>query len=175
LKLSVTSLLLKVTAWALGRNPMLNSRLEGDKIYLLPEMHLGIAVAIESGLIVPVIKNVERKTATQLESELEDLVERARQGRLKPEDVAGGTFTISNLGMYGVDRFTAIINPPQMGILAVGRTRRFFAPDADDRPVAHIMMTFRRGVDHRVVDGAVAARFLADLREAMEHPQLMVL
>jgi pyruvate dehydrogenase E2 component (dihydrolipoamide acetyltransferase) len=94
---------------------------------------------------------------------------------MRPDDVADGTFTISNLGMFGVDRFTAILNPPQVGILAVGRTRPQFVPDERDQPVARPIMTVTLSADHRVVDGAVAARFLKDLREGLENPGLLLM
>ena len=174
-RISLTTILLRMAAWALGRNPMLNSRLDGDKLLLLPEANIGVAVAIDSGLIVPVIRNVERKSLIQLAVELDDLAARARQNRLLPDDVADGTFTISNLGMFGVDRFTAILNPPQAGILAIGRTHKVFVPDENDQPVVRPMMTVTLGADHRVVDGAIAARFLADLRDCAEHPELLAL
>ncbi|HEX9013094.1 MAG TPA: 2-oxo acid dehydrogenase subunit E2, partial [Anaerolineaceae bacterium] len=174
-KISMTALLLRAVAWTLVRHPMLNSQLDGDRILVHPEIHLGVAVAVDYGLIVPVIRDVDRKSLSQLALELDDLVSRARQNRLRPDDVSGGTFTISNLGMFGVDRFTAIINPPQAGILAVGRSHKVFVPDENDQPVVRTLMTVTVGVDHRVVDGAIAARFLADLRDCIEHPELMVL
>jgi pyruvate dehydrogenase E2 component (dihydrolipoamide acetyltransferase) len=149
--------------------------LDNDNIVLLPEIHIGVAVALETGLIVPVIRNVDQKPVTQLAQEMDELVKRARNNKLRPDDVSEGTFTISNLGMFGVDSFTAIINPPQTAILAVGRARRMFVPDENDQPVVRPIMTLNLGADHRVVDGAIAARFLADLRECIEHPELMAL
>ncbi len=174
-RISLTALLVRAVAWTLARHLLLNSQLSGDKILLLPDVHVGVAVAAESGLIVPVIHQAGQKSVTQIAAELEDLTARARQGKLLPDDVAGGTFTISNLGMFGVDRFTAIINPPQSAILAVGRMRKMVVPGEDDRPVVRSIMTITLGADHRVVDGAAAARFLADLRECLEHPELMAL
>jgi len=173
--ISLTVLLVKAVAWALIRHPLINSRLEEDGIHLLPEINVGVAVAAESGLIVPVLRQANLKPVTQLAAEMKDLVDRARANRLRPDDVSGGTFTVSNLGMFGVDRFTAIINPPQTAILAVGRTRKMFVPDENDQPVLKPVMTVTLGADHRVVDGAVAARFLADVREALEHPEMMVI
>jgi pyruvate dehydrogenase E2 component (dihydrolipoamide acetyltransferase) len=174
-RISLTALLVRAVAWTLARHLLLNSQLSGDKILLLPDVHVGVAVAAESGLIVPVVHQAGQKSVTQIAAELEDLTARARQGKLLPDDVAGGTFTISNLGMFGVDRFTAIINPPQSAILAVGRMRKMVVPGEDDRPVVRSIMTITLGADHRVVDGAAAARFLADLRECLEHPELMAL
>ncbi|MCS7008235.1 MAG: 2-oxo acid dehydrogenase subunit E2, partial [Gaiellaceae bacterium] len=174
-RVSVTAIIAKACAWALSRHPMLNSRIEGDSIVLLSDIHLGIAVALDEGLIVPVVRDVPRKGLAQLAAEIADLAERARSNRLRPDDVAGGTFTISNLGMFGVDRFTAILNPPQVGILAVGTTRKQIVPDENDRPVARPILTVTLSADHRVVDGAVAARFLKDLRDGLEQPALLTL
>ncbi|HZW04780.1 MAG TPA: dihydrolipoamide acetyltransferase family protein [Anaerolineaceae bacterium] len=172
---SLTALLVKAISWALGRHPFLNSRWMDDGIHLLADIHVGVAVAAESGLIVPVLRHADRKGVAQLSAEMNELVGRARESKLRPDDVSGGTFTLTNLGMFGVDRFTAIINPPQTAILAVGRVRKVFVPDENDQPVLRPVMTVTLGADHRVVDGAVAARFLADVREALEHPEMMVL
>lgn len=174
-RVSVTAIIAKACAWALGRHPMLNSRLEGENIVLLRDIHLGIAVALDDGLIVPVVRDATRKGLAQLAAEIAALAERARTNRLRPDDVAGGTFTISNLGMFGVDRFTAILNPPQVGVLAVSAVRRQIVPDEDDRPVARPILTVTLSADHRVVDGAVAARFLKDLRDGLERPALLTL
>lgn len=179
-KISVTAILAKACAWALGRHPLLNSHLAGEEIRVFNAVHLGVAVALEAdalgggGLIVPVVRDVGAKGLAQLAAEIADLAARARANRLRPDDVAEGTFTLSNLGMYGVDRFTAILNPPQAGILAVGRARPQFVPDAEGRPVARPVMTVTLSADHRVVDGAVAAQFLADLRAGLEQPSLLL-
>jgi pyruvate dehydrogenase E2 component (dihydrolipoamide acetyltransferase) len=174
-RISLTALLVRVVGWALERHPFINSRLDGENILLLPDIHIGVAVAADTGLIVPVVRNANQKSVRRITAELQDLTSRAHQNRLLLEDVTGGTFTISNLGMFGVERFTAIINPPQSAILAVGRVRKVFVPDENDRPVVRSIMTITLGVDHRVIDGAIAARFLADLRDCMEHPDVMIL
>lgn len=166
--ISMTAVLVKACAAALLQHPMLNSYLREDKIYLMPALNIGVAVALEEGLIVPVVKNADQKSLYQTGLEVSDLSRRARSGQLHPEEVADGTFTISNLGMFGIDHFTAIINPPQAAILAVGRIARRFVPDASDRPVARSMMTVTLAADHRVVDGAQAARFLDTLRAILE-------
>ena len=146
-------------------------------------INIGIAVALDpasddptgsGGLIVPVVRDVGAKGFEALAADLADLSKRARGNKLRPEDVMDGTFTISNLGMYGIDRFTAIINPPQVAILAVAAARRQFVPDADGNPVARPIMAVTLSADHRVVDGAVAARFLSDLRAVLEDPALML-
>lgn len=174
-RVSLTAIIARAAAWALGRHPLLNSRLEGENILVLAGIHLGIAVALEEGLIVPVVRDADRKGVLQLAAEIADLSERARRGRLLPNDVAEGTFTLSNLGMFGVDRFTAILNPPQAGILAIGRVSRRVVPDEADRPVVRPTLTITLSADHRMVDGALAARFLADLRAGLEQPGLMVM
>jgi pyruvate dehydrogenase E2 component (dihydrolipoamide acetyltransferase) len=119
-------------------------------------------------LIVPVVREADTKSLYQIGQEVSDLSRRAREGNLRPEDVVDGTFTLSNLGMFGVDHFTAIINPPQVAILAAGRIARRFVPDEAGRPVARSMMTVTLSADHRAVDGAIAARFLATLGGILE-------
>lgn len=174
-RISLTAIIAKACGWALTRHPLVNSRIEGENIRLLSEVNVGIAVALEAGLIVPVVQAVPHKGLAQIAGEIGDLAERARSNRLRPQDVADGTFSISNLGMFGVDKFTAIINPPQVAILAVSRARKQFVPDENDQPVARSIMTVTLSADHRVVDGAVAARFLQDVRAALEQPALMML
>ncbi|MGV8026215.1 MAG: dihydrolipoamide acetyltransferase family protein [Anaerolineaceae bacterium] len=174
-KFTYTALLTKVVAWALVRHPKLNSRLEENEIVLLPYVHMGVAVAVSEGLIVPVIKNADQKSIYQISDELKNTAERARTNKLVPDDLEGGTFTISNLGMYGVDRFTAIINPPQSAILAVGNIVDRFVPDENKNPVLKPIMTITASADHRVVDGAEVAEFLADVKKALESPGVMFL
>lgn len=174
-KVTLTAALARAVAWALGRHPTLNSHLGADEVILWPVANIGIAVALDDGLIVPVVKDAGAKGIGQLSDEIRDMSRRAKQGKLKPEELAEGTFTISNLGMFGIDRFTAIIHPPQVGVLAVGRTNRVFVPDEQDRPVARPLCTMTLSADHRVIDGAVAARFMGDLRDVVQNPELMVL
>ncbi len=176
-KVSLTAIIAKVCAWALRHHPLINSRLDlqAQQIVMLDDVNVGVAVALKDGLIVPVIRNADQKGILQIAAELTDLAERAKSNKLKPDDVQGGTFSISNLGMYGVDRFTAIINPPEVAILAVGATVKRFVPDAAGQPVLRPMMTLRLSADHRVVDGAVAAQFIADVRRGLETPERMLL
>ncbi len=174
-KFSYTALLAKVVAWALLRHPTMNSRLEGNEVVLLPYVHMGIAVAVKDGLIVPVVKNADQKGTFQISDELKDLAEKARTNKLVPEDLEGGTFTISNLGMYGIDRFTAIMNPPQSAILAVGSIIEKFVPDENKNPVLRPMMSIVACVDHRVIDGAIVAEFLADVKKGLENPGVILL
>ena len=172
---SLTAVLVYACAWALRRHPRLNSYLQDNEIWLLPRINIGVAVSLEEGLIVPVIHDADRSGIRALHTTLTDLADRAREGRLHPEHVAGGTFTVSNLGMFGIDQFTAILNPPQVAILAAGRVARRFIPDESANPVVRPLMTLTLAVDHRALDGAQAARFLATLRDGLEEPATMLL
>ncbi len=176
-RISLTAVVAKACAWALARHPRINSQLDlaNNVIRLMPEANIGIAVALEDGLIVPVVQNAGGKGLAALAAEIADLSARAKANKLKPAELSGGTFTISNLGMLGVDRFSAIINPPESAILAVGRAVKTFVPDAHDQPVLRPLMTIRLSADHRIIDGAVAALFMRDLREALERPDTMLM
>ncbi len=172
-KLSVTTIVVKACAGVLMRHPWLNATLDGEEIALWPTANVGIAVALDSGLVVPVVRNAERLAMQAIQTSVDDLAKRARENTLKVNDMVDGTFTISNLGMFGVDRFTAIINPPQVAILAVGRSQQQFVPDANGQPMLRSFMTVTLSADHRVVDGAQAANFLQDLRNVLEEPALL--
>ena len=176
-RISVTAILVKVCGWALQRHPLLNASYGDGAVHLHRSANIGVAVALQEGLIVPVIRDAERLGLGEIARQVQDITERARQGRLAPDDVSGGTFTISNLGMFGIKHFTAIINPPQSGILAVGRLVKqatVVEGAAGDEVTIRPMMHMTLSADHRVVDGAVAARFLHDVVEALEHPSLML-
>jgi pyruvate dehydrogenase E2 component (dihydrolipoyllysine-residue acetyltransferase) len=165
---SLTAVLVKACAAALRQHPLLNSYFRDDHILRLPEINIGVAVALEDGLIVPVVRHADEKGLVAVGQEVAGLSSRARQGNLRPQDVMDGTFTISNLGMFGVDNFTAILNPPQVAILAVGRVVKRFIPNEAGQPVLRPMMAVTLSVDHRAVDGAEAARFLNTLRGILE-------
>lgn len=176
--LTPTVVIARAVAAALRAHPRLNAtlRAEGGDLLLEeePEVHLGIAVALEDGLIVPVVRDAGALGLAALAGQVADLGARARAGRLLPDEVAGGTFTISNLGMYPVDHFTAIINPPQVAILAVGRAQ--MAPQWDGSGfVPRLRMQVTLSADHRAVDGAVAAAFLATLKQLLEEPLRLLL
>ena len=171
---SATAFIVKAVAWALKRHPWLNSTLRDEHIHLLPDVNVGVAVAVEDGLIVPVVCQVGCKSVEEVAAEVNDLTARARVGQLAPADIAGGTFTVSNLGPFGIEQFTAIINPPQAAILAVGATQPEVVVGEGDRIVVRRMMRMTLSVDHRIVDGAVAAHFLVDLRAALEAPALLL-
>ncbi len=173
--ISVTAFLVKVVAWALGRHPYLNASLQDDKILVSEDANIGIATAIEDGLIVPVIHGANRLTLKDINTTFRYLTAQARAGALTANEVSGGTFTISNLGMFGISSFTAIINPPQSAILAVGGlVRKPVVVDENDTIAVRPMMNLTLGADHRVVDGAVAAAFLADLVRVLESPELVL-
>jgi pyruvate dehydrogenase E2 component (dihydrolipoamide acetyltransferase) len=172
-KLSVTAVLIRACAWALGRNPALNATLEGDEISYWRNANIGMAVALQDGLIVPVIHRAEQLSLYTIQQEVDRLAALAREGKLTLDQVSGGTFTVTNMGMFGVDSFTAIINPPQVAILAVGRTVRSFVPDAEGKPILKPTLTMTLSADHRVIDGAHAAHFLRDLRDVIQTPSLL--
>jgi pyruvate dehydrogenase E2 component (dihydrolipoamide acetyltransferase) len=169
-KLSLNDFVIKAWAAALQRIPAANAVWAGDRILRFRNSDIGIAVAFEGGLITPVVRNAEAKSLTAISTEMRDLAGRARQKKLRPNEYQGGSSAISNLGMYGVREFSAIINPPQATILAVGSTRR--APiEGDDGGVKFIdQMTVTLSCDHRVVDGALGAELLAAFKKFVEAP-----
>lgn len=174
-EISLTAYLVRVAAWCLKRHPYLNASYQEDHINFWEDINIGIATALEEGLIVPVIHQADQMTTTEINSRMRSLTQRARSGELTREEIQGGTFTISNLGMYGIHSFTAIINPPQSAILAVGTlTRRPIVIDKQDTIEVRPMMMLTLSADHRIVDGAVAANFLADLVNALETPELLI-
>ncbi len=172
-KVSLTDLLTRACAVMLREHPEVNSSWNEDSIIRRGAVHVGIAVALDSGLIVPVIRDADRKSVSQIGRESRDLAERAKSGKLHPDEFSGGSFSISNLGMYGIDDFTAIINPPEAAILAVGA--------AVDEPVVRdgelttrTVITMTMTVDHRVLNGAEAAVFLGELKSLLEEPLRIV-
>jgi pyruvate dehydrogenase E2 component (dihydrolipoamide acetyltransferase) len=172
-KVSVTDLLVRACAVALRAHPQVNSSWAGDKILRHRRIHVGVAVALDDGLIAPVIRDADRKTLGEIATEARELAERARAGRLTPDEFTGGTFTISNLGMFGVDHFTAVINPPEAAILAVGAaTQEPVVRDGQLASRTTIKLTL--SIDHRVLDGATAAGFLRDLKGILEEPLRLV-
>jgi pyruvate dehydrogenase E2 component (dihydrolipoamide acetyltransferase) len=171
-KISYTDLLVKAVAVALRDHPVLAARLQDDEIVMPDEINIGIAVALESGLIVPVIRNAGQMTVLQISDRVKDLAQRARQGALSVDEVTGAVFTITNLGMYGVDAFTPIINPPEVAILGMGRIAEELAlinGQVASRSTTVLSLT----IDHRIVDGAPGAAFLQTLVQLLEHPALI--
>jgi pyruvate dehydrogenase E2 component (dihydrolipoamide acetyltransferase) len=170
-KPTVSDLLTKVCAMALMRHRAVNALYQGESIELHPTANIGIAVAIPNGLVVPVIQNCERKTIAEIAAARAELVERARSGKLQQGDLDGGTFTISNLGMFGIERFIAVLNPPQAAILAVGSTEEK-AVVVDGQVVVRPRMELTLTCDHRAIDGATGAQFLGDVKAFLEEPGL---
>jgi pyruvate dehydrogenase E2 component (dihydrolipoamide acetyltransferase) len=174
LKVSLNDLIVKGVALALMQRPEINVSFDGERLLFKQQINIGIAVALPEGLIVPVIHDADKRNVLDIARESHRLVEAARTGKLKPEDFSGGTFSVSNLGMYGVDEFTAIINPPESAILAVGAS----VPTPvvqEGQVVVRDQMKVTLSVDHRALDGATAARFLQDLKRLLEQPLAMLL
>ena len=168
-KISVNDLVVKAVAIALRAHPEVNVSFGGDKLIRHRRVHVGIAVALPDGLIVPVIRDADTKTVTQISAETRDLASRARAGKLKPDEFTGSTFSVSNLGMFGVNQFTAVINPPEAAILAVGATKQ--EPVVrNGQIVVGYTMAITLSIDHRALDGATGAKFLADLTALLENP-----
>lgn len=172
-KLSFNDLVVKAAAMALRKHPMINSSWTGDAIRQNHQIHIGVAVAVAEGLLVPVIKYADIKTLTQINAEVQYLAQRAKDRKLQPEEMQGNTFTISNLGMFGVDEFTAIINPPDSCILAVGGITELPVVREGKIEIGHIMKV-TLSCDHRVVDGASGAQFLQTFKGLLEEPVRML-
>jgi pyruvate dehydrogenase E2 component (dihydrolipoamide acetyltransferase) len=169
-RLTITDLLIALVARVLAKHPKMNSSWTGDGIRSNPEINVSVAMAVKDGVVGAVIHKANTKQPGEISAQRRDLTERARAGRLRPADITGGTFTISNLGMYKVDAFSAIITPPQAAILAVGSISDRVVP-VDGKPDIRPMMTMTLSSDHRVVDGARAAEFLSELAEAIREPE----
>jgi len=171
--LTITDILMKICAVAISRHPVINTRWTSEGILWLNAIHMGMAMAIEEGLIVPVIRDIGSKTLSEIAGARAAIVEKGKAGKLTPDDLRGSTFTLSSLGMFGVEEFTAIINPPESAILAAGAIL--------DKPVAvnkevvvRPAMKLTLSYDHRVIDGAIAAGFMKTLKEMMEDPVVVV-
>ncbi len=168
-KISFNDLIIKAAAAALRQNPDVNVSWMGDKLRYYKHIHIGVAVAIDEGLVVPVVRFADQKSLSQIAGEVRELGEKARDRKLQPEEFQGNTFTISNLGMFGIEEFTAIINPPDACILAVGAIREKAVVKDGEIKAAH-RMKVTLSCDHRAVDGAVGSRFLKTLKELLEEP-----
>ena len=173
-KISFTDILVKAAASTLMQHPNINATYLGNTMRQFGEAHIAVAVALDEGLVTPVIRNCEQKSVLQINTELHDLAERARSRKLKPEEYQGGTFTISNLGMFGVEEFSAIVNPPEGAILSVGSILEKPVVKNGQIVIGHTMKVTLAS-DHRIIDGAVAARFLQDLKILMENPVALML
>ena len=172
-KVSFNDIILKAVATALAQHPEVNAHWLGDRMRQFGRVHIGMAVAIDEGLITPVIFDADRKRMSEISREAKELAKRARERKLKPDEYTGSTFSVSNLGMFGIEQFTAIINPPEVGIIAVGAVEE--KPVVQDgettvRKRMHLTMS----CDHRVVDGATGAKFLQTVRRMLENPLMLV-
>lgn len=174
-KISVNDLVVKAAAVALRQFPNINASFAADGIRIHEQVNIGLAVARETGLVTAVLRDCDKKPLAQLAKEARELVARAREGRMKPDDMVGATFTISNLGMFDVDEFSAIITLPQAAALAVGAVKKVPVVDADGQIVAGTRMKVTLSADHRVTDGAEVAQFLQALKAALEQPLRLVL
>ncbi|HLN13721.1 MAG TPA: dihydrolipoamide acetyltransferase family protein [bacterium] len=174
IRLTYTDLIVRAAALALRDHPAINARWEHGGVRRLTEIHIGVAVALEEGIVVPVVRDADRAAVPQLSAAIRDLSERARTMRLRPDEMQGSTFTVTNLGMFEIDGFTPILNAPDAAILGVGRIRRrpiAVEERVEIRPTMVLSLTF----DHRVVDGAPAAQFLQRVKHVLEHPYLLLL
>jgi len=173
-KVSFNDIVIKAVALALTKHRACNAWFQDDHIRYWNEVHIGMAVAVEDGLITPVIRDADRKTLAQIGAEARELAERARNRRLKPEEYTGASFSVSNLGMFDIDQFTAVINPPEAGIIAVGSIVP--KPVAEgDKVVVRRRLRLTMSCDHRVIDGATGAQFLKTLKQMLENPLAMLL
>jgi len=173
-KVSVNDFVLKATAAALAKHPECNSAWHDDHIRRFHHVHIGVAVAVDDGLITPVVKHADRKGIVQISREVREMASRAREKRLSPDEYTGSTFSVSNLGMFGIREFTAIINPPEAGILAVGAVEEIPAV-VEGRVEVRPRMRITMSCDHRVIDGAQGSRFLQTLKGMLEEPAAMLL
>jgi pyruvate dehydrogenase E2 component (dihydrolipoamide acetyltransferase) len=174
-KLTINDFILKAAVMAAVRVPRVNAAFAGDAIIEYANVHLAVAVAVDEGLVTPVIREAERKSLREISEAVKDLANRARTKRLKPDEYQGGTLTVSNLGSYGIESFSAIVNPPQSVILSIGAIVRKPVVNAAGQITVGERMTVGLSADHRVVDGAVAAQYLAQLRQLLENPTLLLL
>lgn len=174
-KLTVNDFVLRAVTMAAVRVPQANATFAGDAIIEYGNVHLSVSVAVEEGLVTPVVREAQKKSLREISEAVKDLAARARTKKLKPEEYQGGTITISNLGNYGIERFSAIINPPQAVILAIGAIVKKPVLNPDGQVVSGERMSVTLSADHRAVDGAVGARFLAELRQLLENPTVLLL
>jgi pyruvate dehydrogenase complex dihydrolipoamide acetyltransferase, long form len=174
LRVSINDLIVKACAVAIEQHPIVNASYQNGQIVHPNGIHIGIAVAVEQGLLVAVLRHCEGKSLRRIAQESQTLIQKAREGKLMPDEMTGNTFTVSNLGMFGIEQFTAIINPPASAILAVGTTKRVPVVQEDGTIVARHRMKVTLSCDHRVLDGAVGAQFLQTLKRVLENPLWMV-
>ena len=172
-KISYNAIFLKIVAMALRRHPKINASVEGDTIHIWKQIHIGLAMEANEALLVPVVRNPDLKTILEIDCDISDLIHRAGENKLSPDDLVNGTFTITNLGFADIDYFTPIIRPPESAILGVGRIVK--KPGIkDDQVVPEARIALSLTFDHRIIDGAPGARFLNTIKEIVENPLMMI-
>ena len=176
IKISINDLIVFVVSKVLREQPNINCSLIGEEIVYQKEVNIGVVVALEEGLIVPVVRNANSKNLFTLSKEIKELIKLARERKLMPDDYRGGTFTVSNLGMYGIEQFTAIINPPEAAILAIGAIKKMpiVIEDGEEKVEIRSLMNMTLSVDHRLIDGTVAAQFLNQVKHRLEFPEGLI-
>jgi len=176
LKVTINDLIVFIVAKVLKEQPNINCSLVGEEIVYHKDINIGVAVAIEEGLIVPVVKNANKISLSDLSEETKKLIKLARERKLVPDDYRGGTFTVSNLGMYGIEQFTSIINPPEAAILAVGVIKKMpiIIKDGEEKVEIRPLMNMTLSVDHRLIDGTVAAHFLNQIKYYLKFPEILI-
>ena len=174
IKVSYNDMVIRCVAKALTEFPMMNSSMTSDSIIVKHYVNVGMAVATDTGLLVPVIRNADKLSLTEINAVAKDLGKRTKEGGLNPDELTGGTFTVTNLGMFGVDSFTAVVNAPEAGILAVGAMKKRAVVLDDDTIAVKNMMWLSLTYDHRIVDGAPAAQFLGRVKKLLEKPALLL-
>jgi pyruvate dehydrogenase E2 component (dihydrolipoamide acetyltransferase) len=172
-KISVNDIIVKAAAMALTRHPYVNASYQDNKLRFYEDADIGVAVAVDEGLITPIVRGANKKGFGQISSEIRDLAGRAKNRKLKPEEYTGATFSISNLGMMGIKEFTAIINPPEAAILAIGAANPTPVVRNGEMVIRNIM-SVTMSCDHRVVDGATGAEFLKTFKDMLENPAMML-
>ena len=172
--ISINDCLIKATAMALSATPKVNIQFDGKNVTSMPHADIAVTVALEDGLITPIVSKAETKGLVEISNEMRELATRAKIGKLKPAEFQGGSFSLSNLGMFGVSQFDAIINPPQAAILAIGASERRLLPDGDSDVRQATILTLTLSSDHRVIDGAIAAKFLQTLKTFIDQPAMML-
>jgi pyruvate dehydrogenase E2 component (dihydrolipoamide acetyltransferase) len=173
IKASINDFIIKAVAAALRQHPEVNASWDDIVVKRYHRVHIGVAVAVEDGLITPIVRDADQKGIAEISGEVRDLAKRARDKKLKPDEYTGATFSISNLGMFGIDEFTAIINPPEAAILAIGQVADQVVAE-NGQPVVRSRMRMTMSCDHRVIDGATGARFLQTLRNYIEEPMMIL-
>ncbi len=169
-KASINDILIRVVSLALRAFPEINASLKGEEIEVYETINMGLAVATERGLLVPVLRNADKKSLFEIANESDILIQKARQGKLGPDELSFGTFTLTNMGAYGIDHFTPIINPPESAILGLGKVDRKVKVIDEDKIAIRSVMNLCFVFDHRVIDGAPAARFMSKIKESLENP-----